>query len=502
MKTVRQACVPRPTTFDPARRDTVLDLSDLVADRIDAAAFLRREPRHRGDADAPHRGVPPLEGKSTQGVFKLTQAMGGGKTHNLLALGLLARQPGLRFDVMGSFYRPADIGPVRVVAFSGRESDAPFGLWGAIAEQLGRRDQFSDYYSPLSAPGQTAWVNLLRGGPLVIMLDELPPYFVNAASKSIGNSDLSVVTATALANLLVAVGRHELCNVCVVMSDLTAAYASGSEQIAGALRELEQETGRTAMNLEPVRMNTDEFYQILRTRLFETLPGGADVEEVAQGYAKAVREAKQMDVTNASPEQFAGRVAESYPFHPAIRDLYARFRENQGFQQTRGLIRLMRIVVSRIWKSDRDPYLIAAHDLDLADRETLTEINQVNPTLENAVAHGRGGRRRRRRGGDRREPRRGDGRPGHDAAAPGRLAGERAPARSGGSPCPRSPRTCARRTATSRGCRTRWSRASRPPRGTSTRRTTAACTSATCRTSSPASRPPPGRTCATRPRAS
>ena len=387
MKTVRQACVPRAATFDLARRDTVLDLSDLVADRIDPALFFAENHVTEGMRTLLTEAFRRLEGKSTQGVFKLTQAMGGGKTHNLLALGLLARQPELRADVMGGFYRPDDIGPVRVVAFSGRESDAPFGVWGAIAEQLGRRDQFSDYYSPLSAPGQSAWVNLLHGDPLVIMLDELPPYFVNAASKSIGNSDLSVVTATAIANLLVAVGRNELCNVCVVMSDLTAAYAAGSEQIAGALRELEQETGRTAMNLEPVRMNTDEFYQILRTRLFESLPGGADVEEVAQAYAQAVREAKQMDVTNASPEQFAGRVAESYPFHPAIRDLYARFRENQGFQQTRGLIRLMRIVVSRIWKSDRDPYLIAAHDLDLADRETLTEINQVNPTLENAVAH-------------------------------------------------------------------------------------------------------------------
>ena len=47
----------------------------------------------------------------------------------------------------------------------------------------------------------------------------------------------------------------------------------------------------------------------------------------------------------------------------------------------------MRIVVSRIWDSERDPYLIATHDVDLADRETLTEINQVNPTLETAVAH-------------------------------------------------------------------------------------------------------------------
>ena len=94
-----------------------------------------------------------------------------------------------------------------------------------------------------------------------------------------------------------------------------------------------------------------------------------------------------MDVTNASPEQFAGRVAESYPFHPAVRDLYARFRENQGFQQTRGLIRLMRIVVSQIWESKRDPFLIATHDIDLGNRETLTEINRINATLENAIAH-------------------------------------------------------------------------------------------------------------------
>ena len=328
-----------------------------------------------------------LEGKSTQGVFRLTQAMGGGKTHNLLALGLLAKHPEHREEVMGEFYTPDDIGPVRVVAFSGRESDAPLGIWGAIAEQLGKKELFNDYYTPLAAPGQTAWVNLLQGEPLVIMLDELPPYFVNAASKSIGNSDLSVVTATALSNLLVAVNRDELRNVSLVVTELTGSYGAGGQQIINAMQDLEAETGRTAMNLEPVRMNTDEFYQILRKRIFETLPSEAEIEEVAQGYAKAVRQAKQMDVTNASPEQFAARVAESYPFHPAIRDLYARFRENQGFQQTRGLIRLMRIVVSRIWNSDRDPHLIATHDIDLGDRETLTEINQINPTLENAIAH-------------------------------------------------------------------------------------------------------------------
>ena len=388
MQTVRQACVPRPGIFDASLRDTVLHLGDLVAGGIDPAEFFAENYITEGMRTLLTESFRRIEGHSAQGVFKLTQAMGGGKTHNLLALGLLAKHPEFRAEVMGGFYTPdAKLGPVRVVAFSGRESDAPLGIWGAIAEQLGKRDQFKDYYAPLAAPGLTAWVNLLQGEPLVIMLDELPPYFVNAAAKSIGNSDLAAVTTTALANLLEALGREELANVCVVITDLAAAYQAGSAQINAALQDLEGETNRGAMNLEPVRMNTDEFYHILKKRLFEKLPNEAEVAAVAQGYAEAIRDAKQMDVTNASPEQFATDVVQSYPFHPALRDLYARFRENQGFQQTRGLIRLMRIVVSRIWNSERDPYLIAAHDLDLTNRETLTEINQINPTLENAIAH-------------------------------------------------------------------------------------------------------------------
>ena len=57
-----------------------------------------------------------------------------------------------------------------------------------------------------------------------------------------------------------------------------------------------------------------------------------------------------MELTNVSPDQYVRQIVESYPFHFSIRDLYARFRENPGFQQTRGLIRLMRVVVSRLYK--------------------------------------------------------------------------------------------------------------------------------------------------------
>ena len=121
MKTLKQACTPRASIFDTARRDTVLDLVDLAEDRIDADEFFAENYITEGMRVLLAEGFRRLEGSSDQGVFKLTQAMGGGKTHNLLAFGLLARHPELREPVMGGFHRPAaNLGRVRLVAFSGR----------------------------------------------------------------------------------------------------------------------------------------------------------------------------------------------------------------------------------------------------------------------------------------------------------------------------------------------------------------------------------------------
>jgi len=399
MKTLNQLCRPRDSVFDFQRRDTVLDIIDLIEDKIEPKDFFEENFITEGMRSLLEQAFRRLEGKSYQGVFKLKQAMGGGKTHNLIALGLLARYPEYREKVMGGFYKSAPgLGPVKVIGFSGRQSDAPLGIWGALAEQLEKRDHFKDSYSPLQAPGQKAWENLFSGQKVLVLLDELPPYFENARSKAIGNSDLAQVTATALSNLLIAIGKEVCTNVCLVITDLAAAYERGSAQISTMLRDFEHETHRTAMTLEPVRLNSDEIYHILRKRIFDELPSENEISDVAQGYAKAIRNARQMAITSESPEEFAHHIMSSYPFHPGIRDLYARFRENPGFQQTRGLIRLMRIMTSHLWKSkneDEHPdqckadhrYLIAAQDLDLNDQETRAEIGQINNTLENAIAH-------------------------------------------------------------------------------------------------------------------
>ncbi len=390
MKPLSELLTLRPSVHDATRRDQVHDLTNLAAGTVNAGEFFAENFVTEGMRQLLREGFRRLAGQSEQGVYVLSQAMGGGKTHNMIALGLLAQHPDLRAGVMGADYTAgATLGKVRVVSFTGRENDAPLGVWGAIADQLGKKEFFKDYYSPLQAPGQSAWMNLLKGEPVLILLDELPPYFEAARSKQIGNSDLSRVTATALANLLVAVSKPELANVCVVLSDLKASYEGGGQTLNEALHNFENEVGRGALELRPVALNSREIYDILRTRLFANKPADAEVKEVCAAYAKEVKDARQMDLTSAQPDELARQMAESWPFHPALRDLYARFRENKGFQQTRALIRLMRAVTSRLWHSGKAAQQSAIHpyDVDLNDEPTLREVRLVNTALDNAVAH-------------------------------------------------------------------------------------------------------------------
>ena len=87
MKPLAALCEPRASVFDTAKRDTVLDLTDLIEKRIEPAEFFEENYVTEGMNTLLREVFRRLEGKSEQGVFYLKQSMGGGKTHNLLTLG-------------------------------------------------------------------------------------------------------------------------------------------------------------------------------------------------------------------------------------------------------------------------------------------------------------------------------------------------------------------------------------------------------------------------------
>jgi len=390
VSTLEQACTPRRSVFDPTVSDTVYNIDDLA--RIDGSRFFAENYVTEGMRLLLTEAFKRLEGKSqsSSGAFLLSQAMGGGKTHNLIALGLLALHPGLREPAMRGFYTPGPLGAVRVVSFSGRNTNTPFGLWGEIARGLNRQEVFKDFYQPLVPPSDSAWVELLRGEPVLLLLDELPPYFEAMRAKEVGATTLDVITTTALANLFVAIASGKLPNACVVVTDLRAsAYGVGSAAVSAALQNLEGEANRVAVRIDPVRLNSDELYHILRTRLFESMPPAAEIDAVAADYGRAIAEAHAMGITAVTEAQQRSSVRNAYPFHPGIQDLFARFKENPRFQQTRALIRIMRTVVAQLWTARRaaSRYLIGAEDIDLLDAAIMSEIRQINSTLEAAIAH-------------------------------------------------------------------------------------------------------------------
>jgi hypothetical protein len=326
-------------------------------------------------------------------VFLLSQAMGGGKTHSMIALGLLAREPELRRTVLGAGDPAPMLGRSRVVGFNGRSTDAAGGIWGSIAEQLGKAESFARYVSPLlNAPGPEAWKQLLGSEPLVLFLDELPFYLEYAVAVPVGNADLGVVTTTALANLFVAVA--EMDNVCLVLSDLAGTnFSIGQTNLEAAFNRAVQgitsESKRIAVPITPVNPNGDELYHILRKRLFERVASEAESQKVAAAYRESLREANRMNLTTTSPEALYTRVVDAYPFHPDLRELVGKFKENEGFQQTRGVIRLMQMVVSDLWKSEKAAGidLIHPYDLDLNLDEIASEVRTINPSLSEAIAH-------------------------------------------------------------------------------------------------------------------
>jgi hypothetical protein len=388
MKTISDLCKPKSNVFDAAQRDTVHDILALKNKEIEPKAFFEETYFTEGMRMLIKSSFECLSGAGTESIFRLSQSMGGGKTHSMIALGLLSEHPEVRKAI---FQEAQFAGQARVVVVSGRMKMNNC-LWGEVADQLGNLSLFGSMISPPAPPSQEDWVELLVGTPTILLFDELAPYLEGAAGKAVGGTTLAGITTVAIANLLNAVSSDKLPSCVAVFSDLTStAHAAGGQAVNSAFQKAAQDTGqeinRFARVIEPVQINTDEFYKILRKRIFVSEPDAAEVKIVAEELGAMLEKARSMGYTDRDPNAFKQALSDSYPFHPGIRDLYARFKENQGFQQTRALIRMMRIIVGGLWKSKdaESMHLIGAGDF-IFNSEMIGELEKVNSKLEPAIS--------------------------------------------------------------------------------------------------------------------
>jgi uncharacterized protein DUF499 len=170
--------------------------------------------------------------------------------------------------------------------------------------------------APLAAVERGAWAfdvaKVIGDEPALILLDEMPPFFVSLGAKLAGPTTTEADRlALALANLMNAIVSSRLPNACLVISDLAGAWGEGSLRIQQAIDNANQEVGRGALDITPVRLDSIELYAILRTRLFERVANEPERRAIGHAYAQAFRTAVQQGVIPESYERWIPEIPES-----------------------------------------------------------------------------------------------------------------------------------------------------------------------------------------------
>lgn len=389
---VKQLCVPRDLSSLSRETETVHDLADLGSPgKLDPAQFFKTTFVTTGMAAFVQAVFDRFAGSGGSPVICLSQSMGGGKTHNLLAAGLLAKYPSHKSAVAHIPALKHLVIPegLRVLSFSGREHNVAF--WESFAAQLGVARAFRTSEGKLIVPSPEDWQKVLGTEKTLILLDELPPYFHSIAGK--GHASVSVCSASDLTTALVSLfgAAAKMPNLVVVYTDLDGAVydIDFAGKALAELRKVQDEASRLMTRIEPIKLGSDEFFGVLRKRLFDQLPTAAQVDVVAEAYAEKYRSLKKAGVIGdvGTDHDFKQEIVQAYPFHPKWKDLYSRISHNPNFQQTRGLLRLIGAQVKEVFESTAaGPLLVGPQHLPVGDSQVHHQLMLVNNTLQEAMA--------------------------------------------------------------------------------------------------------------------
>lgn len=341
-------------------------------------------------------------------VVNLQTNFGGGKTHSMIALyhlfsglqvtefpqdvqellsaaGVTALTDVQRAVVVGTELSP------------GQPETKPDGtvintLWGEIAWQLGGRaayDLIAEADRSGTNPGNAMRDVLELCSPCLILVDEWVAYarqFFEAREPLPGGSfETQFTFAQTLADAAIGTPGALLVVSLPVSADPSqpGVVPIGSEAEVGgfagqeAARRLGNVIGRTEMAWRSA--SAEESFEIVRRRLFQPLSSekikhrDATARKFAEMYAA---QSAEFPAEVRDPE-YVQRIKDAYPIHP---ELFARLYEDwstlEGFQRTRGVLRLMAAVVSELWTAqDQSPLILPAH-VPLAAADVNTELTR------------------------------------------------------------------------------------------------------------------------------
>ena len=278
---------------------------------------------------------------------------GGGKTHALIAM----------------YHRAKEWGAETVVMVGTGMDATKDTMWGMIEEQLDGRIR---HLGGSVAPGRERIQSVIdRDKPVLILIDEMLQYVIKAAGVRVGDTTLAAQTMAFIQELSEAVSSLD--RVCVVASFPASTVEMADEGVAAQLLgTINKVSGRIEQKITPV--DPEDIPDIIRTRLFSTperdIRRGA--RYATEEYAELC-ERERILPPNTTAVQYRERFVRSYPFLPDVIDvLYEQWGSYSTFQRTRGVLRLLAMVVHSL-KTSEKPYITLA-DFDLSDSDIRREL--------------------------------------------------------------------------------------------------------------------------------
>ena len=397
LKPWREVIVPHPDVLNGTFQQSEF-AADLTAVRTgratpeygDAKSFYERTYITDGMGKLLTQVAQRLNGKGGEPVIQLQTSFGGGKTHTMLAVYHLANRQCSLGDLSGipallDHARVMGV-PVAKVAVLDGTAHAPGQawkqgkqairtLWGEMAWQLGGAEGFAlvkEADGNGTSPGKDVLCTLLtQCAPCVVLLDELVVYirqFVESQALSGGtyDSNLSFIQSLTEAAKLVP-------NAVVLASLPESNSQAGGPRGVAALQSLEAVFNRVQALWKTVA--PEEAFEIVRRRLFESIHDAKTRDLVCRAFADAyVAEGAKVPKETQEARYF-DRMTHSYPIHPEVfTQLYEEWTTIDGFQRTRGVLKLMAKVIYRLWQDDNKDLMILPGSLPLYDGSARNEL--------------------------------------------------------------------------------------------------------------------------------
>lgn len=413
MKAWREIAIPRPDVLKGTFRQaefaadiTAVNSNKAPEEYQDAAKFFDRTYITEGMRLLLMQVAQRLAGKGGEPVIQLQTSFGGGKTHTLLAVWHLAKRtvPLAELNGVSSLIDHAgliDVPRARVAVLDGvaRAPAQPKKqgrttintLWGDLAWQLGGAEGFAmvkEADVTGTSPGKDVLRDLLAAyAPCVVLIDELVAYvrqFPEGQALSGGTYESNISFVQALTEAV------KLVPTAVVLGSLPESeIEAGASRGNAALKTLEKVFGRVQALWKPIA--TEEAFEIVRRRLFEPIKLAKDRDAACRAFADAyVAEGSKLP-SETQEGRYFDRLCKAYPIHPEVFDrLYEDWATIDGFQRTRGALKMMAKVISRLWKDNNQDLMILPGCIPLADVDVRNEMTYLlqagwDPVIEGDI---------------------------------------------------------------------------------------------------------------------